>query len=181
MKKQILLTTILLAAMGVGGFQTSQVTTAHARAKKTMKVYPKRYRHSWYHYDGHGKYDKVRFTKKVWHYAQYYDGTTTKGTLTLHSRSVRADLDKAKIHGSWVVGQKFSFRHASWIDLRGWNQSAGDGTYYKVTTKKFHGKKVSVLTDAYGAMVTTDKHYYRSKKVAKRLGNHHFKGESYSV
>lgn len=178
MKKQVWLVAVL-AGLLWGGAQVVTPTTAQAKAQRTAKVYPKRLRGTWYHYDGQGKYDRVKFTKTKWRSVGYDNQQRYASTLKLHQRRVSADPEQIARHPKWVVGYKLRARHASWIELRGWNQSAGDGTYYKVANKHYHGQKIRVISEAGGAGLWVIQHYYASKKVAKQLGNHRFHGEVY--
>lgn len=178
MKKQVWLLA-LLAGMTLGGAQMVTPTTVHAKAQRTMKVYPQRLRGTWYHYEGAGKYDKVKFTATKWRTAGYDNTQRYTRTTTLHQRLASADPAQIARHTNWVVGQKMWVRQANWVGLRGWNQSAGDGTYYKVANKPYHGQKLAVLSEAGGAGLWVDQHYYASKQVAKQLKNHRFHGEVY--
>lgn len=155
------------------------VSPTSASAKTTLKSFPTSLHRTWYHYDGHGRYDTVRFSSKKTSYSQYYDHKWYHGTSTLHYRNVKSDPDKIKIHGTWVVGGVFRMGKTTWTNIRGWNQSAGDGTSYKIETKTYHHKKVRVLSEAGGAGFWIDNHFYTSKGTAHRLGNHHFSGEHY--
>lgn len=70
----------------------------------------------------------------------------------------------------WTATQTGKIHGYHWIWTYGWQQSAGDGTYYNL--HKFGKHKV--LTVADGAGIWTSAHYYRSKKVAKKMGMKHY-------
>ncbi len=179
MKKQVWVMA-LLAGVTLGGAQVVMATPAHAKTQqRTMKAYPQRLRGTWYHYDGQGKYDRVQFTAKKWRTVGYDNNQRYASTLTLHQRPMNADAAQLARHPKWAVGQKMWARHANWIDLRGWNQSAGDGTAYKVAKKAYHGQKVRVVSEASGAGLWVTQHYYTSKRVAKQMKDHRFHGEIY--
>ncbi|MFC6206290.1 hypothetical protein [Levilactobacillus tongjiangensis] len=174
MRKKTLFVAILLAAASIGGMVGTTPTTVHAKTR-SLTTFPKRYRHTWYHYIGHGKYDTQKFTAKTWQYTSHAGGYV-KVKSSLHPTSTYPYQHKE--HSSWVFGSTIFARKAHWINIKLWNQNAGYGDYYKTSTKKYHGKKISTLSAASGLVQTSD-HYYRSKKVAKQLKNHHFKGEVY--
>ncbi|WP_395322788.1 hypothetical protein [Levilactobacillus parabrevis] len=178
MKKQILFMA-LLGGLTLGGTQIVAPTAAQASTRKTVKALPKKLQGAWYHYDGHGKHDRVKFTATKWRTVGYQNGSRYASTSTLHQRKLNADPDKLARHANWVVGWKMTVRRANWTDLRGWNQSAGDGTYYKVANKRYHGQKLAVLSEAGGAGVWVTQHYYASKQVAKQMKNHRFHSEVY--
>lgn len=152
---------------------------AQASTKTTLKSFPTSLHRTWYHYDGHGRYDTIHFSSKKMSYAQYYDHKWYHSTSTLHYRNANTDPDKIKRHNSWVVGHTFHIGKANWTNVMGWNQSAGDGSSYKVETKTYHHKKVRVLSEGGGAEFWIDNHFYTSKGTAHKLGNHHFSGERY--
>lgn len=54
------------------------------------------------------------------------------------------------------------------VNLQGWYQSAGAGTYYYVTDPNINGKATQVLTEAEGAGIWVSLHYYRSQALAKQ-------------
>lgn len=178
MKKQVWVLA-LLAGLTLGGVQLGIPATAHAASQRTMKVYPQRFRGTWYHYDGHGKFDRVKFTATKWRTAGFNNNQRYVSTSKLKQRLVTADPARLARHPKWTMGQKMRVRQANWIDLRGWNQSAGDGTYYKVANKRYRGQKMTVLSEAGGAGVWVTQHYYPSRQVAKQLKNHRFHGEVY--
>jgi len=163
---------------GVVTTQSVQPATVQAKTKMTMKTFPKRYRRTWYHYAGKGKYNRISFTSKTYKWTFYDGGEKDSDTGYVHVRKATADPDKAKIHNSWIDSRPWHFRKAHWICLYGWNQSNGGGTYYKVTTRTYKGKHYRVLTSASGAG-WVDGFYFKTKKAAKKIGNHRFKGEPY--
>lgn len=83
---------------------------------------------------------------------------------SIHVRNVNANPQKAKLH-PWSVATKLG----SWTHLMGWNQFAGDGTYYKVSHRKYHGKNVKVFKAAGGYDMAVFQHNYTSKKLAKHF------------
>lgn len=54
------------------------------------------------------------------------------------------------------------------VNLRGWYQSAGDGTYYYIMNENIDGQQTPVLFAASGAGMWTDMHYYRSNQLAQQ-------------
>lgn len=60
------------------------------------------------------------------------------------------------------------------VNIRGWYQGSGDGTYYYNTTQTVDGKKIEVLTEAGGAMIATTAHYYKSPALAKEYASNDY-------
>lgn len=179
MIKGKLLTALAVATMITPlGLTLPATPTVSATSKYTLKVFPKRLQRTWYHYAGKGHYSAIKFTNKTIKDREYFDGKYSTSTSHLHYRKVNVDPDKIATH-PWAVGHAFYFRKAHWTNVMGWNQSAGDGDFYKVGTKTYHGHKLRVLSVGGGAEAWIINHYYTSRKVAKTLGNKHFKGELY--
>ena len=165
-------TTVALTFAAVG------IHNSIAVAKPTVKTYPARYQHVWYHYNGDGRYDKMKFTAHNMSYTQNYENRIDISQSALHSRNSDANPVTLKDHPSWVMGLPVRVRGEHWVNIYGWNQTTGAGVYYGVANKTYRNRKLRVLTSAHGAGVWTDKHYYLSKKVAKSMGNKHLDGDS---
>lgn len=159
------LISVALVTLTVGGTGVLSAPAVTAQAKSTMKVFPKSIRGTWYHYDGKGHYGTTKITAKKIKERSYSSGHWYTYTTPLHHRKTTADPDKASRHLKWGVAIKVS----GWTDLRGWNQSAGDGAYYKVGHQRYHGKHVRVLKEAGGAMIEVNKHSYKTKHLAKHF------------
>lgn len=175
MKKELIGVAVVAALMGVSGVLGTTIT-AQAKTQTTLRTIPQRYRHTWYHYNK-GKYEKLTFSTKKIAGLSYFDGQSTKYRANLHAHKLTTT--KFKQHATWSSATTTQRRQATWINVRGWNQGMGAGDYYKVMTKSYQGDWHAVLSQAGGAGVWTSAHYYRSKKIAKQLKNHHFKGEVY--
>ncbi len=145
-------------------------------ATHSLRVFPHVLRHTWYHYDGNGRYDRITFGYKryIGHY--YYDGWNTYYGK-IHYRNLHAT--KVSHHPNWAFATPVYAHHMHWTNVYGWNQGAGDGEYYGVKVRHYHGIPIRVLNDAGGAEIWTSQHYYATKKVARNLGNKHFKGVLY--
>ncbi|GEO69903.1 hypothetical protein [Levilactobacillus acidifarinae] len=171
MQKLVKLTSALLITMAVGTSGVELTTTAaQAKAKRTERTLPKSIRGTWWHYDGKGHYGKTTITAKKIKSRSYSSGEWFKYSTAIHSRKLSANPDKLKIHNNWGV---ISGHYHGWTDVRGWNQSAGDGTYYKLSQRQYHGKKVRVLKLAGGAGIETYSHQYTTKKLAKHFKSSH--------
>lgn len=172
------ITKVMLSILAILGLSFIAMPT-QASAKTTLKTFPTSLHRTWYHYDGHGRYDTLHFSAKKFKYSEYYDHKWYHGTSTLHYRNDSVDSKKPKTHPSWTVGHIYHIGKTTWTNTMGWNQTAGDGSSYKIETKTYHHKKVRVLSEAGGAEFWIDDHFYTSKGTAHKLGNHHFSGEHY--
>lgn len=54
----------------------------------------------------------------------------------------------------------------TWLNLRGWYQNVGAGSFYKVTIKQVEGQAIKVMTSAHGGGMWSDGHYYTSQALA---------------
>lgn len=142
----------------------------------SLRYFPHVLRHTWYHYDGNGRYDRVTFGYKRYKGHSYYEGWNTYYGK-IHYRNLRAA--KVSYHPNWDFATPVYVHHMHWVNIYGWNQGIGDGSYFGVRVHHYHGIPIRVLSDAGGAEVWTSEHYYATKKVAKNLGNKHFRGVLY--
>lgn len=176
MKKVMLAVATAAAVLTIGGSGVGMSLTAQAKASTTLKTVPRRYRHTWYHYE-HGRLATLTFTTKKITGLSYDGGQPIKYVAHLHHHQLTAK--KLQQHNSWSTAVTTKRRQAQWLNMRGWNQVMGAGDYYKVMTKTVAGQRVRVLSQAGGAGVWTSAHYYQSKQLAKHQGQHTFKGEVY--
>ncbi|WP_203642669.1 hypothetical protein [Levilactobacillus andaensis] len=166
----MLLLLVLSLVLGLGMASTSSNQTAYAKAKYTMKTFPKSIRGTWYSYQYHKMYRIKITSKKI---------TGSDFTNRLHSRKVTAyPKQSAKVkHPSWVTAGMMTVNHEHWVNVMGWYQSAGAGDDYRQVTHKIGGSQHSILQMAGGAGLWTYAHGYHSKHLAKKYANHYFKGE----
>lgn len=122
----------------VGGIAWGQ----QAVQARTSYTSPKSFRHTWYHYVGHGKYDKMTFSKHAYSSDEYAGGE--------HYHEHR----KFKLFGPSKSG---------YWSLYGIDQTAGAGNNFKVMTRTFGGKRHAVLNNYYGYYTSDITHYYRFK------------------
>ncbi|MFC6290580.1 hypothetical protein [Levilactobacillus angrenensis] len=159
--------------------------TADAKAKKSLKTFPKSLRRTWYHYEKNGKgklvYSKLKISaKKIVSNWNGYDTSkvfTTKSNL--HQYNPAKKLQKGK--DNWI----FAYKSGAKTRLDSWNpEFPKDMTYkrsreqYKVVTAKVNGKKVKVLHDTIlPSLPQNTMYYYTSKKLAKQTNP---KGHNYA-
>ncbi|WP_261810078.1 hypothetical protein [Levilactobacillus humaensis] len=168
----VLLVTGLSLFIGVGVAATSPAQVVHAKAKTTLKTFPKSMRGTWYSYQDNTMYKyKITATKLV------DNGFVER----LHSRKmsyVVKHTENSK-HPSWFIAKNAKAKKQTWVTVWGWEQWGGDCAAYRVTTHKLGGHKVPVLQIAGGPATGywTTRHGYHTKKLAKKYGNHYYKGE----
>jgi len=170
-RRGILLVLVLSMIFGVGMMTSSLNQVAFAKTRRTMKTFPKSIRGTWYSYQDH-KMSRTKITaKKI-----VGDGHVYR----LHSRKVTYVVKnnvKAK-HLSWVIaGTRTLSNKEHWVNVIDWHQISGYGSFYRKATHKLGGHKHAILQMASGVGVWTDGHGYHSKHLAKKYGNHYFKGE----
>jgi hypothetical protein len=74
----------------------------------------------------------------------------------------------------WLRGFTFDHDGMHWLNLRGWTQGAGDGSYYAVHTETIDGQQVKVLVEGGGAEIWVDQVYYQSPSMAKQNAHRKF-------
>ncbi|WP_261809806.1 hypothetical protein [Levilactobacillus humaensis] len=150
-------------------------TTAHAKAKTTLKTFPKSIRGTWYHYEeNNGYYYKSMAisSKKltVKNYMDIFAKKQSKWTGTLHTTKNQNDV--------WQYGGKKSHWTSAKAVKGGYTKivsygmfaTNGSGTY-KVVHQNYKGKSVKVLYNKHivnssGSKKLAD-HYYKTKAQAK--------------
>ena len=104
--------------------------------------------------DGDGEtYDYVLYRRK----GQMPD----PGTVT------SADIERTKSWASAMAGQVHGM---DTINIRGWYQSAGAGSYYSAHTEEVNGQKVPVVVSGSGAGAWVDAVFYPSEAMANSQG-----------
>ncbi|AYM02251.1 hypothetical protein [Levilactobacillus yiduensis] len=166
---------LVATTIGIGGTTLTAPTTAQAKAKSSLKAFPKSMRGTWYHYEeNNGYYYKsMKFTAKKQvlrnYFASSHGDFKAKKTLNLH---------QAKSVGSFRNGfnEKKVNQVSAFVAKKGYTRvlpygifaSDGLGTY-KVIHKNYKGKSVKVLykkPNANDLSQSTD-HFYQTKTQAK--------------
>lgn len=124
----------------------TQPTTADASVS-VKKAFPKKFKRTWYAYNKkEKKYEKITF----------YNGGKMSSRGCYDGKCTTSKPTRVKIFYYSEV------KNGLW-NVKGINQNAGAGTYYKVGTKKINGKKYKVLKTYSGAMADFDSYYYTKK------------------
>ncbi|GAJ26374.1 hypothetical protein JCM15457_1298 [Liquorilactobacillus sucicola DSM 21376 = JCM 15457] len=61
-----------------------------------------------------------------------------------------------------------NIRGIDFLNVRGWNQTAGDGEYYGVKQENVAGQNIDVMVEAGGAGAWCSQTYYASVDLAKK-------------
>jgi hypothetical protein len=147
-------------------------SSVDTKAKSTTEAFiPANLQKTWYSVDEDGNVDKLSFTANAIH----YENSVDSGTTTIHDGSSEPDPDTASIHSDWGRSGKVSIHGINFLNVLGWNQSAGDGTYFGIKSEVINGKPTDILVDAEGAGVWCSATYYESEALA-----HQEAGKKYS-
>lgn len=96
----------------------------------------------------------------------------------IHGSNEMTDQDKRVINNNdisamndarenWLLANMVTDTDGNtWLNLRGWYQNAGAGSFYKVTIKQVEGQAIKVMTSAHGGGMWSDGHYYTSQALA---------------
>lgn len=170
-RRGILLVLVLSMLFGVGMMTRSSNQVAFAKTRRTLKTFPKSIRGTWYSYQDH-KMSRTKITaKKI-----IGDGYVNRVHSRKENYSVKVGTKRK--HPTWVIARMATLTNKErWVNTLGWYQTAGAGGSYRKTVHKLGGHKHAVLQTATGAGYWTFSHGYHSKHLAKKYGNHYFKGE----
>lgn len=128
-------------------------------------------------------YSTDRYMPKVWEFGpdyMKYDGHKNM----VHSVEDYTAAEKKWFNsGDWAkppiksrmawesIGWLTDTDGIKWLNTRGWYQTAGDGTFYRIGTELINGKRVQVLFQASGAGLWTDGHAYPTQALAQSQQN----------
>lgn len=106
------------------------------------------------------------------------DGGTTKlykqDPHFLDDESTYLNQSVQEATKDWGRGSFFNLDGARWLNVRGWTQTAGDGSSYTVKTETVNGKQVKVLVQSGGAMNFVEAVYYQSEDMAQQQADTKF-------
>ncbi|GKS82236.1 hypothetical protein LPAF129_19220 [Ligilactobacillus pabuli] len=171
--------------------ESSSATAAESQAPKQHSDidasghkkmnFPAQMQGTWYGWDKYeNEVKSVKFVGNQWITSGEYGGKTEAYDGSVRTKEDREALqDPRKAENaemkSWAALSTFTRNEAPLtqngqpieiVNLLGWYQTAGAGTYYYVTTAEINGQKTQVLTQASGAGIWVDLHYYRSESLA---------------
>jgi len=142
--------------------------TAQAKARKSLKTIPKKFRGTWYYYDDDDNgydYEKISASKIKDCVAGHTD-TYTMHQFTL-SKGIKAKTNPHKWMFAYKHGSKYIMDSWDWYFHFGSKRSGN----YSMTTRKYKGKNVKVIkrsvSDSGGYWFI----YSPSKAMAKHLWN----------
>lgn len=151
----------------------SESTSSKSNNEEPTKVdFPSDFQGTWYGYPASSPLTTVTI--------QGNRMSLSNGSVTeLHNGKQRSVADKAVAsgkgtinhdHGNWMlINGKITARGLNWINILGWYQGAGAGTFYAVTTDNVSGKQVPVLVAAGGAQISPYARYYPTKADANAM------------
>lgn len=130
---------------------------------------PSNMRGTWYSKDG-----KITFGKNT--------VMTDGDTGYLYKQSKAFANDESNYNNQSIMNATKDWRRASifdhdgmhWLNIQGWLQNAGDGSFFAVHNETIDGQSVEVLVMGGGAEIWTDAVYYRSQSMANQNGDRKF-------
>lgn len=102
----------------------------------------------------------------------------TTGKISSEIISVSQDQDPAKL-AALATGANKKINHSTWSIVTPAGKDT-ESAAYSMKVEKVNGKKVQVLFEAQPDTGKVYNQYFKSKKLAKKYGNHHFKNISYT-
>ncbi|UQS84643.1 hypothetical protein MOO46_05180 [Apilactobacillus apisilvae] len=155
---------------------TFQSFNAHASHLKYLNKFPNEIKGTWYTYTNdsglskHKKIEKMVVNKKTFNFHPYRKHDVIEGANL--TKKQENELNKTS---RWSYAMEFNYKGHKWFNFMGWQQGAGDGSFFNI--HNFDGHKV--LMSAGGAGISVDGQYYKSKTLAKKFSNKRFKGFNY--
>ena len=182
-------------AQGFAKIVAGQQPTLPSQAAKSKKstsnapyytkfVFPHWMQGTWYTADNDGKVEKLVVTGNVLNtngeITPTYDGASrTAADMKVLNDGGKPDPTKTDWGAGGLSDPAPSLfddpsKVSQVVNIRGWYQGAGDGTYFYTTTEKDHEQPFTVLTEAGGAGMWLTAHYYRSADLAKQHQSEHY-------
>ncbi|WEV70804.1 hypothetical protein OZY43_07670 [Lactobacillus sp. ESL0785] len=187
------LMTMLAAAAVIATTGAGLATTVQAKTVKVVKhsktgshSFPKKWDGKWYSssiltpdplvikadsFNSLGAEETVKMTKVS-------DAAST-GKATAQITNVKQDPSLAALNAA-ATGTKKKIGNTTWSIVKPAGKKTTDDTAFTMKVEKINGKKVQVLLEAQPDTGKVYNQYFRSKKLAKKYGNRHFKNISYT-
>lgn len=168
-----------------GGSATTANTTKSPTATASYQV-PSELVGTWYGYSEYSKQPEQIDTLEIAGNKLILNGETSE--LHLDSERTSQDYDLANGKGdpsqmdknkgaNWGIISELDNEGRHWLNVRGWYQSAGAGTYYGVKSRSIDGQTMPVLTIAGGAGMWPSQHFYPTKAAALSMKDTKFDDE----
>lgn len=143
-----------------GQSATAPTSSSQSNSQKTASIVPAALKRTWYGYDDDGKLNTVTIT----------DDTLTAGgsKIYLHTRDNNIDPSQEPQHDDWGNASMGNIRGIDFLNVKGWNQTAGDGEYYGVKQENVARQNIDVMVEAGGAGAWCSQTYYASVDLAKK-------------
>ncbi|WP_242362144.1 hypothetical protein [Limosilactobacillus antri] len=162
-----------LTAPASRGAQTGKTSTSTGQYGNEGPVdVPSELQGTWYTADN-GEPGSVTFGA---HTFKYTGGDNDGDQVTIYKQSPAFLQDEnnatsqaiGRATKNWMRGTFGNAHGMRWLNLRGWQQTAGDGAYYAVHTETINGQQVKVLVETGGADMHVTAVYYQSQSMAKQ-------------
>ncbi|SPS03967.1 hypothetical protein LAS9624_00799 [Latilactobacillus sakei] len=170
----------------VGGGSAATANTTKTPSSTTNYQVPSELAGTWYGYSEYSKQPEQIDTLEIAGNKLTLNGETTE----LHQDSERTSQERELLSGkgdpnqidknkmdNWGVIKEFDVEGRHWLNVRGWYQSAGDGSYYGVKSRNIDGETMPVLTIAGGAGMWPSQHLYPTKAAALSMKDTKFDDE----
>jgi len=156
---------------------TSNSSADHRYGRVGTIDVPSEMQGSWYSAD----YDSDS-TMTFGPHSYEYSGEGDSGTTQLYKQDPQWGQDEdnytneatQKATKNWGKASFFNLDGERWLNVRGWTQSAGDGSSYAVKTETIDGKQVKVLVVGGGAENWVESVYYQSRDLAQQNADKKF-------
>ncbi|WP_461213929.1 DUF4767 domain-containing protein [Lacticaseibacillus sp. GG6-2] len=171
-----------VASSSQSSSSSSQSTTT--KSTNHAVVFDQQYQHTWYSYSA---YDHKVHTQTFAANSIIMDNGTPQPVYSINERTAadKAYLqstdagnppDQAKM--SWGAAMNLKDTDGvSYINVRGWYQTAGAGGYYRIATRNLDGQSQPVLETASGAGMWVDSNYYLTRALAEKYQDQKYPDE----
>jgi len=136
-----LMITVAATAIGTTGTETIMPLPIMAKTKTTLTSFPKSIRGTWYQRAVGKNYHAVRFTAKKFSWRANV-ATRLGSAVKIHAHKMPFSGSKTSQH-TWI----YAVKKRGFTKVGYWNSTVTLelGGYYKLASRRYHGKKVKML------------------------------------
>ncbi|WP_251546026.1 hypothetical protein [Limosilactobacillus caecicola] len=124
----------------------------------------------------------VTFGKHTYNFTSDKDNEGSNGPIHLYKQSKSFLEDEDSQTNQTIVDATKNWGRTTftdldgfhWLNIQGWCQGAGDGSFYAIHTENIDGKQVKILVAAGGAEIQAYAVYYQTQDQAQQYANKKF-------
>lgn len=161
--------TLTSKAIAAAKRQAAASSSKAAGAGQHAVVFPASFRHLWYSADRYADSPLTFGANSITQSGSTYPVYDAEEHSARDQAVLNGDDSKMdQAHSNWGSAGTADVGGDHWINVRGWYQTAGDGTSYTIINRSLNGKTVPVLEEGSGAGFWLDCNYFPTQALAQQ-------------